>query len=208
MHKTDNDHFEGYIRLLHNIARKGFARAQSAGMSLSYEDILGELQLAYVRARQSYDQSRGAFSTYLTYACLSHLNRLIEHEERATTRLGLISVEIEQDDGEESSLYEVIASEELTPDEVAEREDYAKKMLETLSVPARLIVTYLMEPPTALKRELEAVDENSELRKLAGGGPVKSSMLSLVTRFVSRLLGLSDTQTKSVQAELRALVSQ
>ncbi|MFK3741019.1 sigma factor [Massilia sp. TN1-12] len=70
--------FKENIGLVHFHAKRGFARAQQAGVPLSYDDMFQEASLAFVMATRGFDPEAGVkFSAYYTRAAHSHFSKAI-----------------------------------------------------------------------------------------------------------------------------------
>lgn len=75
--------FEDHKGLMIKIARNCYARARSSKISsLEFDDVLGEMHYAYVKASQGYDPERGiTFGAYLGRACYNQFNKVMERLE-------------------------------------------------------------------------------------------------------------------------------
>lgn len=70
--------FKENIGLVHFHAKRGFARAQQAGVPLSYDDMFQEASMAFVMAARGFDPEAGVkFSAYYTRAAHSHFSKAI-----------------------------------------------------------------------------------------------------------------------------------
>lgn len=70
--------FEANIGLVHFHAKRGFARAQQAGVPLTYEDIFQEASLAFVLSTRGFNPDMGVkFSAYYTRAAHTQFTKAI-----------------------------------------------------------------------------------------------------------------------------------
>lgn len=195
--------FDKHQGLMHKLTKQAFARASAAGMGLDYEDIMSEVQMAWLSASRSYDQSKGAFSTYLTMIGRQHINKFLEREERSTTRLGKISASIVTPEDTDSSLFDVLPSNDLTPEEELEREQHAAKVMANASPEARLVMKFVLNPPPVVQAEIAAQEAHAALTNSK-----RDESLLIIRRLVVKLMGLSDLQANRLRSELRALIRQ
>lgn len=77
--------------LIHQVARKGYARMSAIGANLDYEDLFQELSITFIKSYEALDVERnGKFSTYFFMAARNRINALAEDFEME--RLGLRTV--------------------------------------------------------------------------------------------------------------------
>jgi len=85
--------YESVQRLLLNIAARCFSRAQAMGIGMTLDDVLQEMNLTYVMAKERWNPDGGAlFSTYLTTACYYNFNDRIRRAETERRHLGLVNL--------------------------------------------------------------------------------------------------------------------
>lgn len=83
--------YESVEHLLERLAGKCYARVKKLGIPMDFDDVLSEMNLSYVKARQAWNPEAGAlFSTYCTTACMNNFNNAIAKMERDRRELGLI----------------------------------------------------------------------------------------------------------------------
>jgi RNA polymerase sigma factor (sigma-70 family) len=70
--------YQANIGLVHFHAKRGFARAQQAGVPLTYEDMFQEASLAFVLSQRGFDPEAGVkFSAYFTRAAHTQFTKAI-----------------------------------------------------------------------------------------------------------------------------------
>lgn len=85
--------YESVRRQLHKLAFRCFARVQAMGLGMTYEDVLQEMNLTYVRALKTWNPQGGSrFLTYLTTACINNFNDRIRKPELERRELGMVNM--------------------------------------------------------------------------------------------------------------------
>lgn len=85
--------YASVYRQLCKIAIKCFARVQAMGLSMTFDDVMQEMNLSYVRATQKWSPEGGAlFVTYMTTACYQNFNERIRKAENERRNLGMVSM--------------------------------------------------------------------------------------------------------------------
>lgn len=159
MYSTDAaECYSGNLGFVHQVTRKCYGRLQGMGASLDYDDVLGEVEEAFVAAHAKFDPSQGfAFLTYFGRAAFNKVGRIADvvHEERV--KHGVRSFE-ELSGDEDLAAIERIPCDGKTPEEFLEqRQDAAAtidKITNDLSPLARVIVEWIVSPPPALLEEI------------------------------------------------------
>ncbi len=78
--------------LLYKVAYRCFARVQAMGIGMTFDDVMQEMNLSYVMAKEQWNPERGVlFSTYLTTACYRNFNERIRRAEVERRNLGLVN---------------------------------------------------------------------------------------------------------------------
>jgi hypothetical protein len=105
--------FKENIGLVHFHAKRGFARAQQAGVPLSYDDMFQEASMAFVMAARGFDPEAGVkFSAYYTRAAHSHFSKAIGRFTGVKRLTDEMKVEIAERD-EENACRRAAAEPEL-----------------------------------------------------------------------------------------------
>jgi hypothetical protein len=134
-------------------------RVRAAGALIEYDDVYGELCVAFAAAQKSYDPTRGiTFTAYLGACCFNRFNKFAEKWIAEQHTLGLIrNSEFESlDSGGERerghsymdyadrSFYEDELSKSLSPEEIVERKQDFFRKIQGLSHVSRDYVTSLL----------------------------------------------------------------
>lgn len=180
--------YESISRQLKGLAGKFFSRAQAIGIAMDFEDVVQELNIAYLRARAGWRVEGGArFSTFFQTCACRHFNHYIakEEAERANLGMGSMSALIDKwgagDDGDmPASIEAAMGDEDESPEDARERRQETSARIAQLSSSARRIVLALVVA--------ERDRTNLRLRdacKLAGieGRPLQAVKAELVAKF-------------------------
>jgi DNA-directed RNA polymerase specialized sigma24 family protein len=148
--------FEAHKGLLHKMARKGYGRLIDLNVAVDYEDIFQEMSLAYVKAAQKYDVTKGiTFSAYLGKTVWNEFNCFVEREQRQNF-VSVDSFEVGDDD---MDVYGAIASPCQTPEELIEMKQEAQYKNKRSGKLTKYLVSQLLNPSTklieAFNREVE-----------------------------------------------------
>lgn len=169
-----NDH----MGLLHTFARKGWSRLIASQISVDYEDVVQELSVAFVKAINSYDPSKGySFTAYAGRAMWNEFNRYAKKQINEATELGTLSIQAldaRSDTDEGGDLYEVFDSGAPTPEEQLERKQEIIGNLRKLSPTAKFLVSQMMSPSPELEAALE--ESNRKVRAGEISGLVRSQV--------------------------------
>ena len=85
--------YESVELLLRKLAHKCFARADAMGLPMTYDDVLQEMNVAYVLSKNAWNPDRGVlFSTYLTTSCYRRFNTAIAKMETERKYLGMVNM--------------------------------------------------------------------------------------------------------------------
>lgn len=191
-----NDHlrYEDYQRLLASLCW----RSKRAGSALDIEDMMQEVAITFVRAREKFDPARGvAFSTYLWRAAQNDLGRLAQDARLHTTH----TVSIDGAADSDTALHDILCDldQEAVEDRLQRRERAAQNVA-ALSDDARLIVRLLERPPPALLREVDRARAFSCICRKRG---YASPVVKLGVTFIGQSLGFDDMRARRVARELR-----
>lgn len=180
--------YESIERQLKGLAGKFFSRAQAIGIAMDFEDVVQELNIAYLKARGGWKVEGGArFSTFFQTCACRHFNHRIakEEAERANLGMGSMSALIDKwgagDDGDmPSSIEAAMGDEDESPEDARERRQETSARIAELSSSARRIVLALVV----------AERDRTDLRlrdacKLAGieGRPLQAVKAEIVAKF-------------------------
>lgn len=89
----DDTSYQSVSRLLQKLAGKCYLRVAALGIGMTYDDVLQEMNLSYVQARERWDpEGNSRFSTYLTTACYNNFNGRIYRRECERRHLGMVNL--------------------------------------------------------------------------------------------------------------------
>lgn len=196
------------VGLVKQVAWKGYQRLAAIGAVIEFEDLVQELSLVFVDAYDKFDESNGAkFSTYFTVSAFNELNKLARKHEAERVELGMRSIE-EMDSmaGEGNSLSERIASDALTPEEIAERESAIREVTGRLTPVAALVVEWVANPPDFLMRELCAHQAHADYARSQGvARRNRHSPARFVRDMLERVTDIPRDQIRQAYRQIRDL---
>jgi RNA polymerase sigma factor (sigma-70 family) len=141
------------------------------GAALDYDDVFGDVRIAFVEAHQKFDPTKGfEFNTYFARAAYNKLNRVAEDVEEERITNGVRSFE-ELTTDEDMHAIERIPCEAMTPDEWLERREASEAMervVEGLSPIAAVIVEWIAQPPKLLLEEVAKHQAHAEYARSVG----------------------------------------
>jgi DNA-directed RNA polymerase specialized sigma24 family protein len=92
-HFANDASYESVRRLLHRTAQKCFARVSALGLGMTFDDVLQEMNLSYVLARDAWNPEAGVrFTTYVVTCCYRNFNNRIAKPERERRELGMVNL--------------------------------------------------------------------------------------------------------------------
>lgn len=147
--------FNDYKLLVGQQAMKGYKRLLANGVSADFEDVYQQMSLTFCVASDKFDPERGfEFSTYLVRAIWIEFNKFAESQ--INHRQHIMSADRFGDDEEGHSLYDVMPSSSMTPDEEVELRLTNERKFEKLSPHAKNVLTALISPSAELDDEWKA----------------------------------------------------
>ena len=159
-------------KMLHSMARKGYARVMGMGLSMEYEDVFQEMCLFACKARTGFDPSRGfKFSTYMVPSVWSQFNKLMDRMAREHFGLGLVNVEDIGTEGQDQ--YELMACSGELPDEAFERKERFRKGVRALDKKSQAALVCLMrqiERPDTEERSLRKIMDDLQISRAKQAG--------------------------------------
>ncbi|WP_062120191.1 sigma factor [Aureimonas sp. AU40] len=189
-----------------SFAWKVLRRAHAAGArTITLEDIVSELGIAWCEAAKRFDPTAGAsFRTFLWNGMRMHINRWFETE--VTRRHGeavAASIDASQSDADDGpTLADILASDDLDPEQIAARETFYAAVLRQLSERARLFVVILREEPEEVMAEVDRLRERADFAK--SRGITQPFYNRLTAALVFDLMDASAPERNAIQAEIRA----
>lgn len=184
-------------------AARYLRRAHAAGArSVTLDDVISEMNVAWCIARDKFDPSLGVpFGAYLSRGMQLHVNRWID--EQVGHAIGAFSLdETSVADGDEAHEWAVPDANPL-PDQILEEKHLWARAMSELSTEAALFVSLLREPPPALYEEMKAIQVRSEHARSRGIPSVSPSFIT--GNLVLDLMGLARSDRNRIYAELKEL---
>lgn len=177
---------------------------------ISVDDLIQEGAATWVKACDTFDPEKGfAFSTYLTRAMYTNLNRWVDRQGniKGGEMYGFVSIHDQiGDDGNERQ--ELIADEcDLAPELLLDLETEVNRRADQLSPHARRTYALMVNPPDWLLEELRAQRELAEARFQAGLAPSRKvpTLLQCIETVMQVVWEFSDRQTAKIRSEICAI---
>lgn len=142
--------FESVEGMLIQQASIFYGRVLGLGLPMEFEDVLQEVNMAYVKARKKWSPEKAKFNTYCFVVVRNEFNRRIERMVNDRVHLGMGSIDnlaSGEDDGEVGDGYSRYLNEEstdLAPDERIERRQEVMQRLRRLTPHSRAVVAKLV----------------------------------------------------------------
>ncbi|NIH77460.1 RNA polymerase sigma factor (sigma-70 family) [Ochrobactrum sp. P20RRXII] len=161
-------------------AWKVLRRFRGAGhASLTHDDLVQELWVAWVKANQSFDGQYGVpFAAYLHRVMQNHINDFAS-KEITQRHSEVIAVSLDKPMSEDGgSIGEIIPDTQDGQDVELEQRNSLEAVLKALSGPAQAFVSMMIDPPEEVQMELrmiEARNSYASSRKIAGALPTMLS---------------------------------
>jgi RNA polymerase sigma factor (sigma-70 family) len=163
--------YAGNLGFVHTIARKCYGRLQGMGAALDYDDVFGDVRIAFLEAHQKFDPTKGfEFNTYFARSAYNKLNRVAGDVEEERITNGVRSFE-ELTTDDDMHAVERIACQAITPEQWMEQREAAdamERVVERLSPIAGLIVEWIAQPPKALLEEIAKHQAHAEYARSVG----------------------------------------
>lgn len=107
--------FSAHRDLICKLAQKGWGRLQAAGVVIDFDDVFQEMSVIYCKAADRYDPTKGyTFTAYLGQAIWNDFNKVATRLTNDQCGLGLVRIGDIGDD--EMDFYDLMPSEEPTPE--------------------------------------------------------------------------------------------
>lgn len=152
--------FDTYEKLIKKTAWKCFKRLDANGVVIDFEDVYQELVVTFCMAKDGFDASKGyKFSTYLVTSMYRQFNRFAEPLIQGRSLISSVE-ELEAfsagDDGDAPSMYELVDSNEPTPEDIYASKKDRMATLRGLSNDTKRVVRSLIDPSDLLLEAYEA----------------------------------------------------
>ncbi|NQZ54735.1 MAG: hypothetical protein HRT93_10865 [Piscirickettsiaceae bacterium] len=193
---------EDNLGLVHMIAGKIFRRVSGMSLTLEYEDVFQELAIAYMKAYEGFDSTRGyKFSAYFTKVAFRWANKLIEKECRQ---------EIDMKEKSLDSMFDTqmgVEGSAAPPEKIVEAMELFETVYERLSPLAKKSVDLAIESPPELIRELEMREVKTDVAIETGSltRHVRASKLDTAISLVLMLCNVSKYKRGEIKKEIGCL---
>lgn len=208
--------YEDHVGLTHKLAKRAFAWAASFQASLTYEDVLQEMAIAFMQASRAFDPERGfAFSTLYSRCATTHFKKVMEKEMRGTCRYmdrdsgrieggGVVSVEsLVAADDEGADPYEFLdLGASASPEQLLELKQEIAAGRRRLNPTAQVILEWMTNPPQELKDELGRIRAHHREQP----GCVELPTIREITDFMI-LGGCTPGQVNTATSQLKSLAN-
>jgi RNA polymerase sigma factor (sigma-70 family) len=147
MSYANDGSWESVERLAQNLARKFYRRVEGLQLNMDLDDCMGEVRLAYVKARKAWSPEKARFSTYFTTTACNEFNRAIEKLAVERRELGMFSYDSDGEADEDEQSYLDRSSGMLTspcPSARMESRETLAQVLNMLSQDSRTVVAVLL----------------------------------------------------------------
>lgn len=183
--------------LISHVAKKWNHRLKQFGFDMN--DLVQEGFIVCMTVSKTFDPSKGyAFSTYF----VTSLNRHFLNLMLGLQRLPVQSVEIDDN----LSLLDMIEDESENPEEEVLAESAIKLAIKSLSPLARLMAELLIDPPTYLREQFDALEAKRKMAQQIGVDERYPSEIN--STFLASLLGaagICNNELPKAKDELRRL---
>lgn len=209
--RASNEDYEEHRRLIRYVASKVLRRVHAAGAkTVMLEDVIGELNIAWVIARQTFNQEQHPgvpFVAYLRRGMFMHINRWVEMELRVYK---IAPFDMDRHIGGES--YDNVQTDEAlqrdAADQVPDAEDLLieqetrQRFYANLSPITRQFVEILENPPIELLEGVEALQARSVFARSRGINSTAPKTVS--PQVVFDFMGYTRPERTQVYEEIRA----
>ncbi|MFS1997958.1 sigma-70 family RNA polymerase sigma factor (plasmid) [Acinetobacter baumannii] len=165
MVRNQDQLFRDHDKLLRHLAHRNISRLTSVGYCIDVEELYAIFCEVFVVSIQTWDESKGKLTTYLTTACLNMVSRLLKKYHLGDNR-----TEYESDilhrmgDGEDDCDYDVFVDHQsqniLGPYELMQT---LTEEMQQLSPFAKILLKFTLNPPDFIERELLAQEAKYQL---------------------------------------------
>ena len=189
--------------MIEHLTSQFHRRATAANVGLDREDIRQEVMLVWWTCSQTFEASKGKFSTFMYMAARRRFNRIFDVEFRITNKVGLQSSTMSNEDGD-YYLHDIVPTGEPQPDTLAMGRESYDALYDALSPSAKMVLDYVHTPPEFLLNELKAVNAKAEMGREQGRDMRRqtSVTISLAAEAVGRVMSLTAGQVHHVKSEL------
>lgn len=205
-------YYKDNVGLVHTVAKKGWARLQAVGVSMDYDDVFQEVTIAFLKAYESFDETKGfKFSTLFFTCAYNRLNGWVQDLIAERVAHGVRSIEeLNSGDGESLSLEDVIMADSNTPEAEYAAKQFLEHLDRRLSSVAKLIIEWIIQPPQELVEELRAAQAKADYGRELGLATRCFMQISprTVATFVVMVSDVTESQAAAALRELKNFESQ
>lgn len=200
--------YEASKRLIQYTARRVHRRMFAAGArTVMLEDIVGELNIAWVIATQKWEESRGVpFGAYLMRGMSFHINRWVDHQIKEF-QLAPFSIDIDpsSDDPSEAGANDRknVSIDMPGADEILIAKDTRERVLARMTPMTRRFVELLESPPEDIVAEHSAIQIRSAYGRSRGINCATPSQVS--SALIFDFLGCTTVERRNVYREINGL---
>lgn len=168
---------------------------------MSLDDIKQELWIAWCKARDNFEPSRGIpFEPYLRRGMINHINSVIKTQiEKFPEQTFALSLDAKVGD-EDMTLMDVIPSSEKTAESFAEELSNWNKGISVLSPRAKLFVSILESQPEELLQEC-LLGGHKKAQAVKVGAPYVNQ-IRITSQMVFDLMGASTSERRKIVMEV------
>lgn len=204
---AEHDQFsiEQNMKLIHKVSNSTLLALETVGIfHMEYEDVVQLAMITFNDAAEKFDRNSGnRFSTYYVIAMRNKCKTII-HNFANSVKTASIEEMTVNNEGEEISIYDLVPSEDATPDGAYEMQTHAMEIVSKLSVRSRLVIKTLIDPELGVQMAFNARRYYAELCAQQG---IKSSIpKEMDIAFIAKYYGFSKLETEKIKQELRNAV--
>lgn len=174
---------------------------------LSYDDIVQELWIAWCKARDRFEPSRGIpWPAYLQRGMKQHINRVVDvHIERFEGQTFALSFDASASGGfdMDCALRDIVPNKDPLASDIVEAESNYDMAMAIMSDQARVFVSLLKEQPPQLLNEVLMAQDKAE--HAATVGATYNAPQRITATMVFDLMGLTRTERSKVTKEVEKM---
>lgn len=202
-----NAAFSTDYNLVHRLIKHTASRVMRrlAAMKVTefdFDDVVGELNIAWCKARDKYDPNLGIpFPAYLQRGMFNHINRLIDNLAKER------HLSIDGDEGLDgpglNDHHEYLADDKESQHMALERKDMREHVLKRLSPSARRFVELLESPPPEVLDQVRALEARTNYAKSRGIHAIMSP--GITSNLIFTIMDLTRSERARVMIEVKQL---
>lgn len=192
------------VRIVNGFANRVQRRLASLPQGvMSLDDIKQELWVAWCKAAESFDESRGVpFEPYLRRGMQRHINQIVHTNiEKFPEQTFASSLDKQIGDGEGATLSEVVPSDQPSALELLEKEGAWEEAVGALTPRARQFITLVRDQPNELLEETLLSDHKETMAREIN--VPFSNVRRVTTSMVFDLMGASSGERSKISREIK-----